>query len=150
MFQAGQAIDAVTADNDLAVVVDDYGIMSPILLYFMHLKGWSFDPGDISPEVIDNLRRLGARYFVTTQWSNLARVRPEATAFLERYEMVTVPGAPRTPSCATCAARGSRLSARHSPPSCGPTDSSPPDTACSSRRGPPRPNRARSVVPMLS
>ena len=71
MYQAGQAIDAVTDDNDVAVVVDDYGIMSPILLYFMHLKGWSFDPGDISPEVIDNLRRLGARYFVTTQWSNL-------------------------------------------------------------------------------
>jgi len=94
MFQAGQAIDAVTADNDLAIVVDDYGIMSPILLYFMHLKGWSFDPGDMSPEVVDNLRRLGARYFVTTQWSNLARVRPEATAFLERYEIVAVPGAP--------------------------------------------------------
>jgi 4-amino-4-deoxy-L-arabinose transferase-like glycosyltransferase len=94
MFQAGQAIDAVTTDNDLAIVVDDYGIMSPILLYFMHLKGWSFDPGDMSPEVVDNLRRLGARYFVTTQWSNLARVRPEATAFLERYELVSVPGAP--------------------------------------------------------
>jgi 4-amino-4-deoxy-L-arabinose transferase-like glycosyltransferase len=95
MLQAGQAIDAVTSDNDLAVVVDDYGIMSPILLYFAHLKGWSFDPGDISPEVIDNLRRLGARYFVTTQWSNLARVRPEATSFLERYEAVDVPGAPQ-------------------------------------------------------
>jgi hypothetical protein len=94
MLQAGQAIDAVTADNDLAVVVDDYGIMSPILLYFAHLKGWSFDPGDISPEVVDNLRRLGARYFVTTQWSNLARVRPDATSFLERYEVVTVPGVP--------------------------------------------------------
>jgi 4-amino-4-deoxy-L-arabinose transferase-like glycosyltransferase len=94
MYQAGQAIDAVTDDNDVAVVVDDYGIMSPILLYFMHLKGWSFDPGDISPEVIDNLRRLGARYFVTTQWSNLTRVKPEATTFLERYELVTVPGAP--------------------------------------------------------
>ena len=86
MLQAGQAIDAVTADNDLAVVVDDYGIMSPILLYFAHLKGWSFDPGDLSPEVVDNLRRLGARYFVTTQWSHLARVRPDATSFLERYE----------------------------------------------------------------
>jgi 4-amino-4-deoxy-L-arabinose transferase-like glycosyltransferase len=94
MYQAGQAIDAVTDDNDLAIVVDDYGIMSPILLYFMHLKGWSFDPGDLSPEVVDNLRRLGARYFVTTQWSNLSRVRPEATAFLERYDVVSVPGAP--------------------------------------------------------
>jgi 4-amino-4-deoxy-L-arabinose transferase-like glycosyltransferase len=95
MLQAGQAIDAVTADNDLAVVVDSYGIMSPILLYFAHLKGWSFDPGDMSPEVVDNLRRLGARYFITTQWSHLARARPDATTFLERYEEVTVPGVPR-------------------------------------------------------
>ena len=95
MLQAGQAIDAVTADNDLAVVVDSYGIMSPILLYFAHLKGWSFDPGDMSPEVVDNLRRLGARYFITTQWSHLARARPDATSFLERYEEVTVPGVPR-------------------------------------------------------
>jgi hypothetical protein len=94
MLQAGQAIDRVTEDNDLAVVVDDYGIMSPILLYFAHLKGWSFDPGDISPGVVDNLRRLGARYFVTTQWSYLARVRPDAASFLERYEIVTVPGLP--------------------------------------------------------
>ena len=95
MLQAGQAIDAVTADNDLAIVVDSYGIMSPILLYFAHLKGWSFDPGDLSPEVVDNLRRLGARYFITTQWSHLARARPDATSFLERYEEVAVPGVPR-------------------------------------------------------
>jgi 4-amino-4-deoxy-L-arabinose transferase-like glycosyltransferase len=94
MLQAGRALDAITDDNDLAVVVDDYGIMSPILLYFAHLKGWSFDPGDVRPDVIDNLRRLGARYFVTTQWSNLQKVRPEATSFLEGYEEVQVPGAP--------------------------------------------------------
>jgi 4-amino-4-deoxy-L-arabinose transferase-like glycosyltransferase len=95
MLQAGRAIDAATADNDLAVVVDSYGIMSPILLYFAHLKGWSFDPGDLSPEVVGNLRRLGARYFVTTQWSHLARLRPEAAAFLERFEEVAIPGLPR-------------------------------------------------------
>ncbi len=56
MQQAGAAIDRVTSDNDLAIVVDDYGIMSPILLYFMHLKGWSFDVGDLTPQVVDNLR----------------------------------------------------------------------------------------------
>jgi 4-amino-4-deoxy-L-arabinose transferase-like glycosyltransferase len=94
MLQAGRAIDAATADNDLAVVVDSYGIMSPILLYFAHLKGWSFDPGDLTPEVVENLRRLGARYFVTTRWSHLTGERPEATAFLERYEEVPIPGLP--------------------------------------------------------
>ena len=94
MQQAGQAIDRVTTDNDLAIVVDDYGIMSPILLYFAHLKGWSFDVGDLTPQVIDNLRRLGARYFVTTQWANFKRVRPEAAAYVERYRPVELPGAP--------------------------------------------------------
>lgn len=94
MLQAGEALDRAFPDNDLAVVVDDYGIMSPILLYFAHLKGWSFDPPDVTPQVVDNLRRLGARYFVTTQWSNFSKVRPETADFLQRFEEVTVPGAP--------------------------------------------------------
>jgi len=81
--QTGRVIDVMTDDNDLAIVVDDYGIMSPILLYFAHLKGWSFEARDVSPVVIDNLRGLGARYFVTTRWSDLKRERPETAAFLE-------------------------------------------------------------------
>jgi hypothetical protein len=94
MRQAGRVIDLVTDDNSIAVVVDDYGIMSPILLYFAHLKGWSFEPTDVSPAVIDNLRRLGARYFVTTRWSELKSVRPEAAAFLDMYQDVGLAGAP--------------------------------------------------------
>ncbi len=94
MRQAGRVIDGVTDDNTVTVVVDDYGIMSPILLYFAHLKGWSFEPTDVSPAVIDNLRRLGARYFVTTRWAELKNVRPEAAAFLERYQDVAIDGAP--------------------------------------------------------
>ena len=72
----------------------DYGIMSPILLYFAHLKGWSFEPTDVSPAVIDNLRRLGARFFVTTRWNGLKNVRPEAAAFLDMYQDVGIDGAP--------------------------------------------------------
>ncbi len=94
MRQAGRAIDVITADNDLAIVVDDYGIMSPILLYFAHLKGWSFEPTDVSPAVIDNLHRLGARYFVTTRWRELKRDRPEAAAFLETYQDLSITGLP--------------------------------------------------------
>lgn len=94
MRQAGRVIDAATEDNSVAVVVDDYGIMSPILLYFAHLKGWSFEPTDVSPYVIDNLRRLGARYFVTTRWSEFKSVRPDSAAFLEMYEDVAIDGAP--------------------------------------------------------
>jgi hypothetical protein len=94
MRRAGRAVDVITDDNDLAIVVDDYGIMSPILLYFAHLKGWSFEPTDVSPVVIDNLRRLGARYFVTTRWTQLKSERPEAAAFLEQYQQLSIAGAP--------------------------------------------------------
>jgi 4-amino-4-deoxy-L-arabinose transferase-like glycosyltransferase len=94
MRQIGRVIDVVTDDNDVAIVVDDYGIMSPILLYFAHLKGWSFDPTDVSPAVIDNLHRLGARYFVTTRWGVLKSQRPEAAAFLEMYQDLSTSGAP--------------------------------------------------------
>ena len=94
MQQAGLAIDRATSDNDLAIVVDNYGIMSPILLYFTHLKGWSFDVGDLTPQVVDNLRRLGARYFITTQWSHFKASRPEAAAYLERYRPADIPGVP--------------------------------------------------------
>jgi hypothetical protein len=94
MLQAGRAIDVIADDNDLAIVVDDYGIMSPILLYFAHLKGWSFEPADVSPGVIDNLRGLGARYFVTTRWSDVKRDKPDAAALLETYQDVAITGAP--------------------------------------------------------
>jgi hypothetical protein len=95
MLQAGRSIDVATEDNDLAIVVDDYGIMSPILLYFAHLKGWSFEPGDLSPQVIDGLRARGARYFVTTRWSEVQRMRPEAATFVDRYRELKLSGLPR-------------------------------------------------------
>ena len=94
MRQTGRVIDVITDDNDLAIVVDDYGIMSPILLYFAHLKGWSFEPTDVSPAVIDNLRGLGARYFVTTRWSDFKSERPEAAALLETYQDLLITGVP--------------------------------------------------------
>jgi 4-amino-4-deoxy-L-arabinose transferase-like glycosyltransferase len=82
--QAGRAIDAQTDDRALAVVVDDYGVTSPLLLYFARLKGWSFDTGDLSPQLIERLRRFGARYVATTQWSQIAERKPETAAWLER------------------------------------------------------------------
>jgi 4-amino-4-deoxy-L-arabinose transferase-like glycosyltransferase len=94
MRQAGRIVDVITDDNSVAIVVDDYGIMSPIFLYFAHLKGWSFEPTDVSPSVADNLRRLGARYFVTTRWDDLKNARPDTAAFLELYQEVPVGGAP--------------------------------------------------------
>jgi len=94
MRQAGRIVDVITDDNAIAVVVDDYGIMSPIFLYFAHLKGWSFEPTDVSPSVVQNLRQLGARYFVTTRWNELKNAKPDTAAFLELYQDVPLGGAP--------------------------------------------------------
>ena len=94
MREVGTAIDAATRDNDLAIVVDDYGIMSPMLLYFSHLKGWSFDPVDLTPEIVENLRRLGAEYFITTRWNEVADAHPETTAHLARFPDMEVDDAP--------------------------------------------------------
>ena len=93
-LQAGRSVDDVTDDRALAIVVDDYGITSPILLYYARLKGWSFDVGDLSPALVDRLRRMGARYFVTTQWEALKRERPEAAEHLLRSEEVQLTAAP--------------------------------------------------------
>ena len=94
MRRAGRIVDVITDDNSVAVVVDDYGIMSPIFLYFAHLKGWSFEPTDVSPSVVQNLRQLGARYFVTTRWEEFRNAKPDTAAFLEMYQDVPVGGAP--------------------------------------------------------
>ena len=94
ILQAGQALDAVTEDRALAVVVDDYGVTSPLLFYFSHLKGWSFDPGDVSPELLARLNRRGARYFATSQWSEIARLRAETARVLEQCVEVPLTGAP--------------------------------------------------------
>jgi hypothetical protein len=94
MRQAGRIVDVVTDDNSVAIVVDDYGIMSPIFLYFAHFKGWSFEPTDVSPSVVENLRQLGARYFVTTRWDEIKNAKPDTAAFLEMYQDVPLGGAP--------------------------------------------------------
>jgi hypothetical protein len=94
MRQAGRSVDVLTDDNSVAIVVDDYGIMSPIFLYFAHLKGWSFEPTDVTPSVVENLRQLGARYFVTTRWPEFKNARPETAAFLELFLDVPTNSAP--------------------------------------------------------
>ena len=92
--QAAAALDAVIGDGELAIVVDDYGITSPILFYYARLKGWSFDVGDVSPGLIERLRGARARYFVTTRWAELERERPEAAQHLRYFTEMSVPNAP--------------------------------------------------------
>jgi 4-amino-4-deoxy-L-arabinose transferase-like glycosyltransferase len=95
VLEAGQAVERVVPADDLMVVVDDYGVTSPLLLYFAHRKGWSFDVEDVYPQVIDGLKRRGARFFVSTVWSRIERERPETATYLRVYQSVELRGAPR-------------------------------------------------------
>ncbi len=91
MLQAGEATGRAVPADALTVVVDDYGITSPMLLYFAHRKGWSFGSDDLYPQVLDGLRHRGARYFVTTAWSDIERVQPDVATYLKMFPKVALP-----------------------------------------------------------
>ena len=86
--QAGSTVQSVVPADALIVVVDDYGATSPLLLYYAHRKGWSFDVENVQPQVIDGLRRMNARFFVSTVWSRVEHDRPDAAAYLHLYRRV--------------------------------------------------------------
>lgn len=95
MLRAGDAVDRAVRDPEaLLVVVDDYGVTSPILLYFANRRGWSFGPKDLTPSTLDWLRRLGADYFVTTDWSDLRRDNAALANHLSRYRPVPLAAEP--------------------------------------------------------
>jgi 4-amino-4-deoxy-L-arabinose transferase-like glycosyltransferase len=94
ILQAGSAAQPVVPHDALVVVADDYGVTSPLLLYYMHRKGWSFDVDNLRPEVIEGLKRKGARFFVTTVWSAIASARADAAAYLQLHPQVELRGAP--------------------------------------------------------
>ena len=95
VLQAGQAVEGVVPRNALTIVADDYGVTSPLLLYFAHRKGWSFDVEDLQPPVIDGLKRRGARFFASTVWSRIERERPDTAAYLRLYPRVDLRDEPR-------------------------------------------------------
>ncbi|HXW03718.1 MAG TPA: glycosyltransferase family 39 protein [Vicinamibacterales bacterium] len=95
MLQAGEAVQAaVGRSGALLVVVDDYGVTSPVLLHFAKQRGWSFGPNDVSPATVEWLRRVGAGYFVTTDWQDLQRDNRELVEYLSRYRPVQLAGEP--------------------------------------------------------
>lgn len=94
MLEAGTAVAQAVPGDALLVVVDDYGVTSPLLLYFAHRKGWSFDPEDLRPQVVDGLRRRGARYFVSTAWSRVEALSPDTVAYLRGLPRLPLDRAP--------------------------------------------------------
>jgi len=97
-IRAGRSIESVVEPSALLVTVeyDEYGNNSPILLYWAHRRGWSFDGASITPNVIELLRKdYGARYFVTTIWGALSAKQPELVGYLRTRREVRLPGNPR-------------------------------------------------------
>ena len=97
-IEAGRAIQGAVDPSALVVTVEyeEYGNNSPILLYWAHRRGWSFDKGSITPQVIDLLRRsYGARYFATTIWPGLSAAHPDVAQYLRTRAQIPLSGAPR-------------------------------------------------------
>ena len=83
LWLAAQAIDAAAENSGLMIVVDDYGVNSPMLLYFAHARGWSLDADTASVHAVSRLRlSKGARYFATTRWAEVQRKQPDLAMFL--------------------------------------------------------------------
>jgi hypothetical protein len=95
MLRAGEAIDRAAEDGTLLAVVDDYGVNSPILLYFARARGWSFDAETIDAHVLRGLERQGARYFATTRWSDVKSKQPLLAEYLQTRAALPLDGAPR-------------------------------------------------------
>jgi hypothetical protein len=97
LWRAGQEIDGATEDNSLMVVVDDYGVNSPMLLYFAHARGWSLDASTAAAHAVVGLRAARkARYFATTRLPEVRRRQPDLAAFLDTRRVVPLNGVPPT------------------------------------------------------
>jgi 4-amino-4-deoxy-L-arabinose transferase-like glycosyltransferase len=96
-IDAGRAIRHAVGPSALIVTVEyeQFGNNSPILLYWAHRRGWSFDVTSISPQVIELLsKQFGARYFATTIWKRLAAARPDVAEYLQTHSQIPLSGAP--------------------------------------------------------
>jgi len=85
LINAGAQIDREMPRDALLVTIeyDRYGANSPMLLYYAHRKGWSFDAASITPFVVDHLRATyGACHVAVMDWHMLESTRPDITAWL--------------------------------------------------------------------
>jgi 4-amino-4-deoxy-L-arabinose transferase-like glycosyltransferase len=94
MLKAGQAIAAAADPGALMVAVDDYGVNSPMLLYFAHARGWSLDADTARADAVRGLTSKGARYFATTRLSEVIRRQPDLALYLDSKRRVPLNQAP--------------------------------------------------------
>ena len=94
MLRAGQAIAQAIEPGALIVAVDDYGVNSPMLLYFAHARGWSFDADTARADAVRGLTRKGARYFATTRLSEVSERQADLKMYLDSKRRVPLNAAP--------------------------------------------------------
>lgn len=94
LIDAGAAIAAHTPPDALLATVEyeRYGSNSPMLLYFAHRHGWSFDQVSISPGVIEYLRTSrGVCYVAVSDWPALETARADVVEYLRPFSHVELP-----------------------------------------------------------
>lgn len=94
LVDAGWAIDHVTPTHALVVTVEyeQHGSNSPMLLYFAHRRGWSFDATSISQPVVEYVRdRYGACHLAVADWPTFASKRPDLAAWLVTLTSIELP-----------------------------------------------------------
>jgi hypothetical protein len=94
LINAGRAIEAATPPTALMATVDydQYGSNSPLLLYFSHRRGWSFDGISITPGVLAYLEtRQHVCYFATADWSRLEGARRDVIEYLIHKQEIPLP-----------------------------------------------------------
>ena len=93
--RAGEAVRGATNPGGLIVTVEylDGGANSPMLLYFAHRQGWSFDVRSVTAPEVEFLRaRHDARYFATADWDDLVAGKPDVAALLsQRFKQIPLP-----------------------------------------------------------
>ncbi len=74
----------IPTGDGVIVVEYEQGTNSPVLLYFLRHRGWSFDMKTITPAVIEYLKTQGATHFATTDFLLLEDKRPDIIEYLRR------------------------------------------------------------------
>ena len=83
--ESGPAMANHIPPGDGVIVVEyEQGTNSPVLLYFLRHRGWSFDMKTITPGVIDYLKTQGATHFATTDFFLLEDKRPDIVEYLRK------------------------------------------------------------------
>jgi len=92
-IRIGAQLQELTPPGALLVTVeyDRFGGNSPVLFYYARRRGWSFDATALTPAVLDRLHtKYGARYFVATNWSQLAERQPGVVQYLKAQREIPV------------------------------------------------------------